>query len=92
MRRSDYPANFLVRKHDGNLPARRVVQLLRGAAKTRNHSQFRQSPANATKNMSRQTQIYYAKKFYPHFLLKYGVLAIRASLETFKIPYEEFEL
>jgi hypothetical protein len=49
------------------------------------------SKTNA-KNMSRQAQIYYAKKFYPHFLLNYGVLAIRASLETFKIGYEPFLL
>jgi hypothetical protein len=42
--------------------------------------------------MSRQTQIYYAKKFYPHLGQKYGVLCIQASLKANNIPFEVFAL
>ena len=40
--------------------------------------------------MTKEAQIYYAKKFYPHLALPYAVGCIRVSLKSHNIPYEEF--
>ena len=42
--------------------------------------------------MNKEKQVLYARIFYPHLLKKYGILAIRASLEARGIEYEKFDV
>ena len=42
--------------------------------------------------MNRQAQIYYAVKFYPHLVLRFGVACIQESLKAHGIPFEVFSL
>jgi len=38
--------------------------------------------------MTKEAQIYYAKKFYPHLAVPYAVGCIQASLKALNIPFE----
>ena len=47
------------------------------------------TPQRTTKTMTKQAQIFYAKKFYPHLREMCGVECIRASLKANGIAFEQ---